>query len=922
VTPRTELNFDEINAAAISNLESLVMEWLPEVRREGRELKVSSLAGGKGRSLSINRDTGVWSDFAGGGGGSDPISLLAAIRGCRMLDAAKELAEKLRAGITYREAPLVDSRSSGGGGNDEWTALPHAPATASMPSIRHKRLGSPVKLWRYLDRDGVTVLGYVARFEFTEDGVSKKDVMPISWCRHNDGRETWRMKAFLKPRPLYGLDRLAAQPDAPVLIVEGEKCADIDVPGWVLVSWPGGSKAVHLADWSHIANRRVWVWPDADRKTWDDKEADEAAKHGQKPGDEKPREMQPGWMAAQRVIEKCPWVQLITPPDGKPDGWDIADAVADGVAVKPMLDAMLERDFDHHEPPANLSEPPPGYDEPPPYFGEPDAPVPEYRADRIGDMPFRLLGSNNGIFYYLPDEGGQIIELTPGGHSKNNLFQLAPLQDWEHEYGGGARMKSESWDAASNAMIQRSIRLPKFSPQRIRGRGCWIDGDDVVFHAGDHLIVNGSARPIVGYRSASRAIYDAGIEIPVDTGETARNAESARLVELCEALSWERPLYGKLLAGWLALAPICGVLSWRPHAWVTGPSGTGKSWILTNIVGPLVGKTALIAQSSTTEAGVRQTLKSDALPVILDEFESESRADVARVDKILELARQASSESDGCILRGTAGGDAMSFMVRSMFLFASIGVAAAKRSDTSRVSVLTLRKPTGTKQELEAQFDRVKQLRAASVGVDGFADRVRARCLSLAMVIRENTETFTRVAIEFTGDKRSADQIGTLLAGAFALTSNKIVSPLFARDWMAAQDWSGFQAEEIDSDERSCLNHLFASLIRVEFGNGVSESIGGLIESVIDESTDRYDFNRRAEEALGRNGIKIELVERVVVVANKHPGLGRLFADTQWPGKWSQQLERVKDARKVKPTRFPGGLISRATAVPFATLGR
>lgn len=895
MTQRTELDFNEINAAAISNLESLVMEWFPEARREGRELKVSSLAGGKGRSLSINRDTGVWSDFAGGGGGSDPISLLAAIRGCRMLDAAKELAEKLRAGITYREAPPIDSRAAGGGGNDEWTAQPHAPASASMPRVKHKRLGSPVKLWRYLDRDGVTVLGYVARFEFTEDGELKKDVMPLSWCRHEDGREEWRMKAFLKPRPLYGLDRLAAQPNAPVLIVEGEKCADIDVPGWVLVSWPGGSKAVHLADWSHVANRRVWVWPDAD---------------------------QPGLAAAAAIIEKCPWAQLITPPEGKPEGWDIADAVADGVAVKPMLDAMLERDFDHDEPPADFAEPPPGYDEPPPYFGEPGAPVPEYRADRIGDMPFRLLGSNNGIFYYLPDEGGQIIELTPGGHTKNNLFQLAPLQDWEGEFGGGARMKSESWDAASNAMIQRSIRLPKFSPQRIRGRGCWIDGDDVVFHAGDHLIVNGSGRPIVGYRSASRAIYDAGIEIPVDTGETARNAESARLVELCEALSWERPLYGKLLAGWLALAPICGVLSWRPHAWVTGPSGTGKSWILTNIVGPLVGKTALIAQSSTTEAGVRQTLKSDALPVILDEFESESRADVARVDKILELARQASSESDGCILRGTAGGDAMSFMVRSMFLFASIGVAAAKRSDTSRVSVLTLRKPAGTKAELEAQFDRVKQLRAASVGVDGFADRVRARCLSLAMVIRENTETFTRAAIEFTGDKRSADQIGTLLAGAFALTSNKVVSPLFARDWMAEQDWSGFQAEEIDSDERSCLNHLFASLIRSEFSNGTNEAIGELIESIIDGAPHRTDFNQKAEEALGRTGIKIELHERVVVVANKHPGLARLFADTQWPGKWSQQLERVSGAKKIKPTRFAGGVIQRATAIPFAVLGR
>ena len=32
--------------------------------------------------------------------------------------------------------------------------------------------------------------------------------------------------AFPEPRPLYGLDRLAAKPAATVLLVEGEKCAD------------------------------------------------------------------------------------------------------------------------------------------------------------------------------------------------------------------------------------------------------------------------------------------------------------------------------------------------------------------------------------------------------------------------------------------------------------------------------------------------------------------------------------------------------------------------------------------------------------------------------------------------------------------------------------------------------------------------
>ena len=41
-----------------------------------------------------------------------------------------------------------------------------------------------------------------------------------------DGREAWRLKHLPAPRPVFGLDQLAAEADAPVLIVEGaKKCA-------------------------------------------------------------------------------------------------------------------------------------------------------------------------------------------------------------------------------------------------------------------------------------------------------------------------------------------------------------------------------------------------------------------------------------------------------------------------------------------------------------------------------------------------------------------------------------------------------------------------------------------------------------------------------------------------------------------------
>jgi hypothetical protein len=61
------------------------------------------------------------------------------------------------------------------------------------------------------------------------------------------------------------LDGLAAQPDAPVLVVEGEKCAvAINRLGGVAVTSPNGADAAGRAAWTPLRGRRVIVWPDND----------------------------------------------------------------------------------------------------------------------------------------------------------------------------------------------------------------------------------------------------------------------------------------------------------------------------------------------------------------------------------------------------------------------------------------------------------------------------------------------------------------------------------------------------------------------------------------------------------------------------------------------------------------------------------
>lgn len=109
------------------------------------------------------------------------------------------------------------------------------------------------------------LLGYVLRFD-QPDG--SKEFLPATYCENTaTGAREWRFEAWLPPRPLYGLDRLAQHPTAPVIVCEGEKAADAGaelLPDHAAVTSPNGAKSATKADWRVLAGRDVTLWPDND----------------------------------------------------------------------------------------------------------------------------------------------------------------------------------------------------------------------------------------------------------------------------------------------------------------------------------------------------------------------------------------------------------------------------------------------------------------------------------------------------------------------------------------------------------------------------------------------------------------------------------------------------------------------------------
>lgn len=132
------------------------------------------------------------------------------------------------------------------------------------------------------------------------------------------GKKAFRAsKGFPEPRPLYGLDRLAQRPAAPVIVAEGEKVADAAskiFPDHVCVTSPFGAMSAAKADWTPVHGRKVTIWPDNDAA---------------------------GAKYAAEVAGLVPGARVVPVPATWPDGWDLADDLPEGITLEALGGLLL-----------------------------------------------------------------------------------------------------------------------------------------------------------------------------------------------------------------------------------------------------------------------------------------------------------------------------------------------------------------------------------------------------------------------------------------------------------------------------------------------------------------------------------------------------------------------------------------------------
>lgn len=660
--------------------------YLSAGRIRGSDWVIGNLDGDRGDSLTFTikgPKSGLWYDFATGEGG-DCISLVAKQSNLSYEDATQKIAERLNI----------------------------RPRKSFQLSAAHSH--------QYTDKWGVPV-AYVLR------GADK------SFHQHSfdEQKDEWIPKGIKENRPLYRLANL--RKDHPVLVVEGETCADFaasHLPDWDIVTWMGGANAADKTDWLPLYGRRVFIWPDND---------------------------EPGGKAASIIKSILHTANILVVPPDKPKGWDIKDASPE------EIDLIL-------------------------------------RPKPTTNDPFEFLGYSQDSYYFLVRQTNGVLEYRAGELTSNRLLFLAPEAWWIQRFpiAKGKRLVLDLAKAID--WINREQQsVGSYQQKRSIGAGVYNTADGILINIGSKAWLNGAE--VVKRIDENRIINsDHVISNPFN------DQPEFDYQQIVRALDNVNSDHADFLMGWLCLAPICGALDWRPHVWLTGQAGSGKSYFMEQILSPLLGDWVYkVGGTASTEAGVRRTLKNSVLPLVMEEAETaEGDTGLKNMARILNLSTSSSTKSSAVTVQAN-NRQTEDFRPQSMFMFISTEPAKMSQAQMSRITSVILH-----------------PIADMSLPVPVFNGNFVSRQIKeLPRIMQVVTESI-RVLREFTEDARFSDQYGSLLGAAEFIRSNGMVSIEELKKQIISRYESTITERKIEQDDLSAGKRIIIEILSHHIKEGMS----------------------------------------------------------------------------------------------------
>lgn len=865
-----------------------IRDWLPSGRQDGREwvalnpTREDKTAG----SFKVNLDTGMWMDNATDDRGGDAVSLYAYLFNSECQHAASIRGYKnMQGGIQCEAArAILEKHDSAYFPSDDDDFMPQKkqakgdywegwhPFTGKLeqyPEVDvawfEDKWGKPIERWEFWKKDKLIFL--CIRFV---DGKSKSDRPFTLWTDGNDYK--WRAKAPKDEKyPLWNLNELEERVNDPIILCEGQKAASRGkacegLNSYVFTGWYGGAGNTHLTDWSPLRGRVVYFWPDADS---------------------------PGRKAIKSLRELATeydmQLEVLRIPSGTPKGWDLADAIADGMDIVQIINPPEEQKNESGH----------------------------FLDDLV--LPFDIIGTSGDDIVFYPHGSNRICRYKASSLTKNALMTLADRSVWASYYNVEGRI---AWDAAINDIIRRSERAPVFDFTRVRGAGAWLEDSEVVVNTGEYLLIDGQKKDL--HERIGSFVYEKQAYVPYRADGVLATDESAKLLEVLKMIDWKTKAAPYALAGWLALAPWGGVLRWRPHVWIVGPRGTGKSWILERIVYPVsIRDFGVKGGGTSTPAGVRQALANSSRCFMGDEMESDNQRQGEQIEQILTLFRGSSSgqESGGSTLHGSQDGEGKLWVMQSMACFASIGAAMRHGADMDRFTICELKPPR--RGQIEDRKDKFRMLEEMTLMfTQEYSRAFHARMYSLMGELLKAVPVMAEQASKIMGNMRDGDQMGALMAGCWMLAHDKAPTASEAAEYLAALGIESLKDDgQEKSDEELCYDEIMSQRIEIVTKSGrIKLSIGGAMELWFGQSSGLHEYYANQDEYPGltneiirreleQSGIKpvYEKGQQYVYVAVSHPQMRKLLKESGWSNSYASLLSRLPNCSGMKgPSSFAG----------------
>ena len=542
------------------------------------------------------------------------------------------------------------------------------------------------------------------------------------------------------------------------------------------------------------------------------------------------------------------------------------------------------------------------------------SPKPERVAANLNDRGghFDLLGHNKGYYFYFAKQTGRVVSFPSSGHTRMSILELAPEDYWHTQYYNPDTREISIVSIASDLMTT-CHKIGIYDLNNVHGRGAWWDEktESAVFHLGDKVFSDGH---YFEPGMVSGCLYENNLSLTGEIDYPLEVSEAATFYKICSKLQWRDPAMAAYIAGYCVVAHIGGALEWRPHVWMNGGAGTGKSWVISKIMRPIFGKNCLFVSGNTSEAFIRQALGNDSIPVLFDEAEGNTEIAVKRIQNVLELARQASSQTGAIQGKGTVSGRPMSFNVRSCFGMASINSTIVQSADSSRITTVEL-VPDRT-----GKFSELEQIVCDTID-ESYCSAFMSRAISMVPIIRQSAKILSRAVAARYGSQRTGDQLGALLAGTWSLMSDDVITPAQADDLVDKNFLEEKKQDDADNDDAvKCYTHLMQSLIDVRLEKWhESMSVGELIDVALARKGQAYLADTQAEDILLRYGMKVEPLG--LNISNSHPELKKIYAGTPYAVAWNSVMRRIDGARPTEKTSFGSReLKSRGVFIPHGVV--